>query len=118
MRKNKLPKSFPMTYNSILLKKEMSHHESAIYPVHLIFLELNHSLLQNYISRRRKASFNCIILASIVRKWVMLTVWTKLARSLGKKYTQLEFRREIVQVYLSRFANASKGLGRPSTSSS
>ncbi|KAJ8871699.1 hypothetical protein PR048_028026, partial [Dryococelus australis] len=42
----------------------------------------------------------------------------QLARGSGKKYTQLEFRRGIVQVYLSRFANPSKGLGRPSTSSS
>ncbi|KAJ8874097.1 hypothetical protein PR048_024938 [Dryococelus australis] len=41
-----------------------------------------------------------------------------LARSSGKKFTQLEFRREIVQVYLSKFVNLSKGLGRPSTSSS
>ncbi|KAJ8887569.1 hypothetical protein PR048_013785 [Dryococelus australis] len=54
------------------------------------------------------------LLSWLIDVWVH-NAW-QLARSSGKKYTQLEFRREIVQVYLSSFVNTSKGLRRPSTS--
>lgn len=36
-----------------------------------------------------------------------------IARRSGKKVNQLEFRREIVQVYLKRYSNPAKGAGRP-----
>lgn len=39
-----------------------------------------------------------------------------IARRTGKKLTQLEFRREIVQVYLTRYGNPPKGGGRPAVS--
>lgn len=38
----------------------------------------------------------------------------QLGRRCGKKISQLEFRREIVLVYLTKYANPSKGFGRPS----
>lgn len=39
-----------------------------------------------------------------------------IGRKSGKKMTQLEFRREIVQVYLKRYGVAAKGAGRPAAS--
>lgn len=41
--------------------------------------------------------------------------WT-LHKKAGHKMTQLQFRREIAQVYLARYGTAAKGPGRPSTS--
>ncbi|KAJ8881509.1 hypothetical protein PR048_017991 [Dryococelus australis] len=138
MRNNRISKSFPMTSNSILLKKERGHHESPIVKEDGVTVSkwVDNSVVSiatNWlgVEPQSTAKLNSqeekriiqvqrpILLTSIVRKCMVLTIWNKmqLARSSGKKSTWLEFRREIVQVYLSRFANPSKGLGRPSNSS-
>ncbi|KAJ8941966.1 hypothetical protein NQ314_010185 [Rhamnusium bicolor] len=53
--------------------------------------------------------FTWLIDVSIVNAWII-------QRKSGKAISQLDFRREIVNVYLTRYGNAPKRAGRPSTS--
>lgn len=53
--------------------------------------------------------FSWLIDVSIQNAWVLY-------KKSGKSVTQLQFRREIVNTYLSKYGTASKGAGRPSSS--